>query len=164
MVLYEFLYLLSSAEILLISFIFGMVVKCGQNQFMESYKTSLRSEKFWKMCLQKRLKISGLLERDHFCQFWIVCSKVVADSSHKVHQNPKQMWISSHFFSVSVPEWQKSSCFGSSTVNFQKKRSVATIVGCCHAHHLLESAIVLTKSGIFGIFWTILTTSVHVPE
>ena len=120
-VLYEFLYLLSSAEILLISFIFGMVVKCGQNQFMESYKTSLRSEKFWKMCLQKHLKKSGFLERDHFCQFWIVCSKVVADSSHKVHQNPKQMWISSHFFSVSVPEWQKRSCFGSSTDNFQKK-------------------------------------------
>ena len=97
-VLYEFLYLLSLAEILLISFIFGMVETCRQNQFMESYKTSLRSEKFWKMCLQKHLKKSGFFERDHFCQFWIVCSKVIADSSYKIHQNPKQMWISSLFF------------------------------------------------------------------
>ena len=120
-VLYEFLYLLSLAEILLISFIFGMVVTCRQNQFMESYKTSLRSEKFWKMCLQKHLKISGFLERDHFCQFWIVCPKVIADSSYKIHQNPKQMWISSLFFSVSVPEWQKRSSYGSSIDNFSQK-------------------------------------------
>jgi len=97
-VLYEFLYLLSHAEILLISFIFGMVETCRQNQFMESYKTSLRSEKFWKMCLQKHLKKSGVFGRDHFCQFWIVCPKVIADSNYKIHQNPKQMWISSLFF------------------------------------------------------------------
>ena len=106
-VLYEFLYLLSLAEILLISFIFGMVETCRQNQFVESYKTSLRSEKFWKMCLQKYLKKSGFFGRDHFCQFWIVCPKVIANSSYKIHQNPKQMWILSLFLSVSVPEWQK---------------------------------------------------------
>lgn len=117
-VLYEFLYLLSLAEILLIFFssIFGMVETCRRDQFMESYKDQLeiltKSEKFWKILLLKHLKKSGSFGRDHFCQFWIVCPIAIADSSYKIHQNPKQIWISLLFFSNSS-RMTKSSCFGS---------------------------------------------------
>jgi len=138
-VLYEFLYLLSLAEILLISFIFGMVETCRQNQFVESYKTSLRSEKFWKMCLQKYLKKSGFFGRDHFCQFWIVCPKVTDNSSYKIHQNPKQMWISSLFFQFQLQNDKKGAALEVVQTTF-KKRDVAIIVRCCHAHHLLQFA------------------------
>ena len=109
-----------------------MVETCRQNQFMESYKTSLRSEKFWKMCLQKHLKKSGFFGRDHFCQFRIVCPKVIADSSYKIHQNPKQMWISSLFFQFQFQNDKKGAALEVVQTTF-KKRGVAIIVRCCHA-------------------------------